>query len=251
LQLGDIEKARVTEIVARLSDVISSRTGDTYDAAESWPTNAQRENARKPFRLVLDRANFLAEVNDPAGAWDVPRSAVVPRTPAGIAGALSPMLFAARKILIIDPWFNARRGAYVNTLREILREAVSGRLGQYSLDVELHTKADIRWDLFEADCQVLLPRVTPTSITLKIRRWIEVQPGEQFHNRYVLTNIGGVMLGAGLDAPGGNVTDDVSILSRDDYARRWGDFGGGGDAGALAFRAENQLSITGSRAIAP
>src|SRR6202035_5100137 len=150
LQLGDIEKARVTEIVTLLSEVISSRAGSVYNPAEPWPMNAQRENARKAFRLVLDRGNLLAEVENPASAWDVPTSAVVPRTPTGIAGALSPMLFAARRILIIDPWFNPARRSYVNTLREILREAVLGRLGQHSLDVQLHTKAEVRWDLFEA-----------------------------------------------------------------------------------------------------
>jgi len=48
--------------------------------------------------------------------------------------------------------------------------------------------------------------------------------GQRLHNRYILTDIGGVRFGAGLDEnrddPGGD-TDEVSLMNRETYLKRW------------------------------
>ena len=56
----------------------------------------------------------------------------------------------------------------------------------------------------------------PDDITLKIIVW---QSHHELHNRYVLTNPGGISFHHGLDdGPG---TDELSLLSRDSYINRW------------------------------
>lgn len=41
------------------------------------------------------------------------------------------------------------------------------------------------------------------------------------HNRYVLTELCGIQFGTGLDTGGAGETDDVTLLSEEQYGRRW------------------------------
>ena len=45
--------------------------------------------------------------------------------------------------------------------------------------------------------------------------------GEKLHNRYVLTDIGGVSFAVGLDEEDENHQDDVALLSKKSYTLRW------------------------------
>ena len=49
----------------------------------------------------------------------------------------------------------------------------------------------------------------------------EKSHSEKLHNRYVLTDIGGLFFGVGLDEEDENHLDDVSLLNRDLYQLRW------------------------------
>jgi hypothetical protein len=50
----------------------------------------------------------------------------------------------------------------------------------------------------------------------------ERQPdGEKLHNRYLLTNLGGVSVGIGLDEGPGTQFDDLNVLTREQYEKRW------------------------------
>lgn len=64
-------------------------------------------------------------------------------------------------------------------------------------------------------------RGATNTITVSFIRWKERKGGEKLHNRYVLTNLGGVSLGAGFEAGTEGQTDDVLLLPSDLYKRRW------------------------------
>ena len=44
--------------------------------------------------------------------------------------------------------------------------------------------------------------------------------GEKFHNRYILTDHGGVMLGTGLDEVSVEETDDIHLMNPEQYEKR-------------------------------
>lgn len=45
--------------------------------------------------------------------------------------------------------------------------------------------------------------------------------GDRLHNRYILTDIGGLVFGTGLDEGADNETDDVTLMDRVQYELRW------------------------------
>ena len=55
-------------------------------------------------------------------------------------------------------------------------------------------------------------------------RWTQRPGGENFHARYVMTELGGIRFDVGLDEGEPGETTDVSILPATLYARRWHDF---------------------------
>ena len=76
-----------------------------------------------------------------------------------------------------------------------------------------------------------------------VRRWRNRPGGDKLHNRYILTDVGGVQFGAGLDEGDQGATDDVTIIDDDTYRRRMVDYAGT----APAFDLEGTLTITGLR----
>ena len=63
------------------------------------------------------------------------------------------------------------------------------------------------------------------SVKVEFRRWTEKRPnGEKLHNRYLLTNLGGVSFGIGTDAGVASQHDDLSLLSREQYVSRWNQY---------------------------
>ena len=71
-----------------------------------------------------------------------------------------------------------------------------------------------------------LRRCVPEGMRVVIRRLTQKPDGERLHNRYILTDLGGVAFGVGLDDGGAGETDDLTLLERAVYELRWGQYGG-------------------------
>jgi hypothetical protein len=90
----------------------------------------------------------------------------------------------------------------------------------------------------------------PSGISVEFVRWRQRDGGEKLHNRYVLTDLGGMALGIGLDAGGAGETDDLLLLllPRAQYERRWAQY----VAYDGAFeRVDAPASVPGTRAPKP
>jgi hypothetical protein len=66
--------------------------------------------------------------------------------------------------------------------------------------------------------------VTPKGCTVEFARLKQRQGGERLHNRYVLTDLGGVLLGGRLDVGGAGESDDLLLLTREQYEQRWSQY---------------------------
>lgn len=248
---GEIEQKRIEELLARLTAPEVRRPGHIWDAAHDWLTNAESEHARKPFYTILARNNprasgsvMLAEdvlSGTPAG-WGAPNSVVVPRTAGSMAQCIEAMLRCATRVIFVDPHFRASRPKFRSPLIEFLR--IIGT-GDPSVALELHAGhvADDAppWDFFRRECEEHLPRIVPNGLTLVVRRWKNRNGGERLHNRYILTDVGGVQFGFGLDEGDPGTTDDVTLLSADSYRRRLESYTGP----TLAFELEGEVAIKG------
>ena len=89
--------------------------------------------------------------------------------------------------------------------------------------VRVHCSAKSPLAFFEHEAARMAGRL-PRGATVEFVRWRQKTGGEKFHNRYVLTDLGGVMLGVGLDAGEPGETDDLSLMSRAQYELRWSQY---------------------------
>jgi len=247
---GEIERKRVEELLARLTAPEVRRPGCVWDDARGWLENAEWENERRPFHAILSRDNPRGRPNvvraddvlaGTPKAWLAPGSIVVERTAASMADGVASMLRSATRIVFVDPHFRAIRPEFNRPLSAFLQIV---RAAGSQAAIELHTaeRADAPpWDSFRRECEDYLPRIIPKSLTLAVRRWKNRVGGERLHNRYILTDVGGVQFGVGLDEGDPGATDDVTLLSAEAYRRRLEAYIGS----ARAFDLEGEVEIRG------
>ena len=78
-----------------------------------------------------------------------------------------------------------------------------------------------------------------------VRRLRQKQGGERLHNRYVLSDLGGVSFGYGLDEGDEGETDDITLMDLEQYEARWSQYSGDPPA---AFEQEGTaVEVVGTR----
>ena len=207
------------------------RHDSKWNDSFTWLENAANEKSPYPFHVILALdnpnpekwSNVVCAEDISLGderVWDDPPSSVtVNRAAAKMAACIEPLLRYATQIHFIDPHFRPREQRFRNPLREFLNIICDG---SREVTLEYHTMHNDQkptWNCFLGDCKKYLPRLIPRGFTLTIRRWKNRVGGERFHNRYILTNIGGIAFGNSIaEAPKGE--DNISRLSDID-SRRW------------------------------
>jgi hypothetical protein len=167
---------------------------------------------------------------------------------------LRPLLLSARHIIFVDPYFKASGVRFVETYRSLL-DIVASRYDKSLVTVELHTGVErefkqpktSRDELIEKKCaseiveviEKFRKKLIPEGINFRVVVWQELKPCEgrkkceELHNRYIFTDIGGVMLGHGFDEEmwDRESTDDfICMNSEKNYQDRWNDYLGSNPA---------------------
>ena len=77
---------------------------------------------------------------------------------------------------------------------------------------------------------------------MRVFVWAEGRGGK-LHNRYVLTEVGGIAVQTGLDRspPRSSHTDDLTVLSKEQHKARWAEY----SASSSVFRLLADSSFTG------
>jgi hypothetical protein len=227
----ELDQKRLEELIARLSETMIKGRDGHWDAAATWLGNAEEEHRRVPFHAILARANprrlahVLAadELDDTTLLWAIPHGRTVPRMAAEMAAAVASMLRAAKEVVFIDPHFGPENRRHREPLKAFLRAVVDRRPGDVAPRIEVQCSAEggATEDFFRSECERRLPRCVPHNLQLKLVRLHQRDGGERLHNRYILTDLGGVIFGVGLDEGDEGGTDDISLLDRTQYEERW------------------------------
>jgi len=226
--IGEVERKRIVEWLMRIDDKMQTRVHEWNNNVD-WLRNAQDEHCRQPFHAILAQENPSAhscvltydELDDSTPRWTIQREKVVTREAQQLATEVSPLLRNAKTIIFIDPHFEPWKHRLTKTLKAFLEVCLIGRISSKPARVEFHTKSKPEQNNFAEECQRHLPQKIPIGISVKIVRWQERTGGEGLHNRYILTERGGIRLAWGLDEGGSAQTDDLSLLESDVYTIRW------------------------------
>ena len=250
---ADRQRRRMETLIQRLSSVMVERPGAVWDPDRSWVENAVAQ--RVPFRAVLTRQNptgdpkilVADDLDESTSRWAAPHGRTVPRRAEAIAEAVGSMLRIATNMIFVDPYFAPHRTRFVRVIAACIGAGCKGRasgparVGIFSSDREENGTCGH----FEAECRERLPREFPADQEVMIRRLGERPGGERLHNRYILTELGAVGFGVGLDEDrGADATDDLSLLAGDQYHRRWAQYAG---EPPEFDQLEDAITIIGSR----
>ncbi len=229
LRCGDREKKRIEERLASLDErVFSHRAGAAYDGSKSWVENAKAEHARLPFRAIVAEGGSgehvldAEAVDDQNALWCVQPGQLVSREAATFVAMLTLLLRASKRIVLVDPYFRADQDDKTRPLAAFC-EALSGS----SALLEVHVSdAKRSYSLCMQDAARALPGVLPPGSKVLLRCWREKRGGPRLHNRYVLTDVGGVQFGDGIEVGDIGQEDRLSILEEPSRARLWEQYTG-------------------------
>jgi hypothetical protein len=225
-EVGEGEKQRLEDLVAFLSEVPRVKREAPYDGAD-WLKNIVTENGRVIFDHVLSstphaplRVISLEQLYD--GEITYPNQLPVTRVADDMAAAIASTLRLAAKVIFVDPYFNDRRAKWQPFIK-FLRVSLCNRPGtapriEVLFDANKESTATPQYlaDKLRREEPILADQC---SVVFKSVR--ELVGGEKLHNRYVLTDIGGVFFGVGLDEESEGHKDDVALLNEKLYRLRW------------------------------
>lgn len=229
LDLSQEDMKRIEELFRLFSEHKHRRANTVYDGLRSWLENAEAEYVRRPFAGIIATQNprnreavLVAEQLEAGSArWTLAGGDCPARTPEALALALSALVTNCRQLHLVDPHFgpeNARHRKVLEALMDIVG------MGGVALDIiRIHCSAKSQLAFFEAEAAEMAARL-PNGLSLEFVRWQQKSGGDRLHNRYVLTDVGGVALGIGLDAGDTGETDDVLLLPRAQYWLRWSQY---------------------------
>ena len=235
----EVERKRLQELVKNLSEVMVKRRDAVWNPERKWLDNVLEEHRRASFRAILARGNPVGhsailvadELERTTPLWNPPRGVTVARKANAIADAVGDMLRAATDIVMVDPYFAPHHQRFLEVLDACLGKCFDRRVASPPRIRIFSSNGDKSgtFEFFKEKCSNHLPGTLPVGQKATIRRLQERRPnGEKLHNRYILTELGGVSFGTGLDREEEleRATDDLNLLDRRQYETRWRQYAG-------------------------
>jgi hypothetical protein len=246
-----VEKNKIEEKLRRIDNRLLKRPNSSYQGGKIWFENALVEHGRIAFRAIISNhqnpndpkiihGDTLEEDTEPL--FQSPDK-VLSRRAEEYGIALSLLLCSSKRILFVDPYFDPTKRRFRKVLESLLTSALFPCRRETICRLELHTSIERFFRRGEErkseeeektaanlvyECQRKLPEIIPAGYSLFLYIRKEKSGGDEFHNRYVLTEKIGVAFGTGLDEAENNpkATDDLHRLSNEQYSFRWQQYAG-------------------------
>lgn len=259
---GDLRRKRLEVLLDHLSEQSIRRRDYTWEPdVGGWIENAQREHQKCPFHAIVVRTDHKCKphvvieddlYSGESDRWAVSNSLVVAREAAAMADAVASLLRISRRVIFVDPYFAPGEQRYLRPFRAFLERLVHSRPGDEPERIEIHasTEYECTEEFFRGKCTKVFCRSVPQGVRVFVRRLSQKPGGESLHNRYILTERGGIYFGAGLDEgkEGESATDDLALMDRHHYDLRWSQYRGDPPAG---FKQEGDpIEVVGTRPLA-
>jgi hypothetical protein len=224
---GQVMKKRLVAAIDRLSRKALCRRNHAPDAGEKpWLDHAIAAHEDRPFKAILTGSYDGNEeciisceqdfIDD--SRWIVPLDSEVERTAVEMIQAIRPMLDCTREVVLIDRNFDPDKYRWRQFLTELAvflsRRTFSPSIGK----IDFHFGDDISVNQLQFLCTKHIAGELPAGMKVNFIVW----PRDELHDRYVLTDVGGVRFGIGLDIWDGSGPDKVEVSRTSEETRlRW------------------------------
>jgi len=227
--LTDLDHTRADELIGYLKENRIQRVGFSLDEGD-WLHNVTVENMRLAFDVIftnqdttLDAALSIEQTYDIESIWDHKTQLMPPRTIEDLSTAINGLLRCSKHLVIVDPY--AYKTDVITSIVGFIRAAFTKRIVESELIVQVYfdgtkTNAATADYLFEEIKKNLSDEIS-NKVHLHIFSLAERNNSEKLHNRYVMSELGGVQFGIGTDIGKEFHTDDLVLMNKDTYEKRW------------------------------
>lgn len=181
---------------------------------ETWLAHAAAHNANHPFSGIISNATATVPaiaysinelfISSPAN-WQALPQMSVERNAKCIVDALTPLLGLSKHIILIDRHLYPGTARSLRVLREIIARVPQYNYGRGIKKLIIHS-SDHRQDWQVSLEHNVLPHL-PAGFEVECRLW----PKNTEHDRFVVTDVGGISFGEGLDEKVHDGTDKVLL----------------------------------------
>jgi hypothetical protein len=181
------------------------RTDIWHRNAETWLSYAEREHMAKPFDAILSdgKPTIATGVTYPIKGlwmnapvcWTQARQQHVNRTASQIVSMALPLLRVSKRVMLVDPYFcftYPNWGNYKPLLVELINRLVGFPGVSTVRAIEIHTSN--RYGGLQALMDKEVLPLLPRDFKVVCKSW----PQSEMHDRFILTDVGGLFLGHGL-----------------------------------------------------
>lgn len=196
-----------------------------YVGDMSWSDNISAVNRIEQFDHVVSSTpcdNLDVTNIDDFFGLNYARQKIVARIAEDMISIISRLLKTSEHIIIVDPYFSDKQrwwNVFISLLSVSANNSYKKNLKiDVIFDGSKENSPTVNYLANKLNCENLVfPDDFKLSVTFK--SLTSREGNERLHNRYVLSNVAGVCFMHGLDE--GEGTDDVSILSKEGYNKRW------------------------------
>lgn len=226
-----LEQQRIVERMARMEEKMVIRQREWDGGEADWLVNAENEHLREPFYRVVAIENprenpdvlIGEDVDNDDDAWRLKPEIDVERQAGELAEAIRLLLRSARTVYLIDPHFGPENNRHVRPLRAFVEACVRERREPLEA-FEYHTASPSTPEFFREECTRKIKGWLPAGFRIRFVRWQSRPGSEGLHDRFVLTELGGVRFSVGLDYGPANSHTGVSILSKESLRKCFDDY---------------------------
>jgi hypothetical protein len=223
---GTKEFSKIEERLRRIADNILIGSGRIpANGAASWIESAIQEHRAHPFDAIVACSHrddppvvALAEFDADHPCLVPNRQWIVARDAAQMAACCAPLIRSSRHIKLVDPHLDPTAARFRRPLAAILAHAPSDSV------VDIFRGDNVPAGFASQEYGPRIQALKPQGVRVRLF----LRPQASLHNRYVLTNRGGISFLTGLDDANGGAKadDDVFVLDAVTWQARWGTYAG-------------------------
>jgi len=213
---GQVMKKRLVVGSERLSrKAIYCRNSVPEPESDLWLDHAIAAHKDRPFQAILtdcyDGDEECVFRNDQEftehGRWNIPLDKRIERSPHIMIEAITPMLDCAREVVLVDRNFDPDKYRWRPFLIELATFLSKRNFSPSIKKIDYHSGDKISEEHLKFLCGKYLLKDLPPDIKINFFIW----PWDQLHDRYILTDVGGVDFGIGLDIYDGSGPQNVKV----------------------------------------
>ncbi|MAT56337.1 MAG: hypothetical protein CMF23_00035 [Ignavibacteriae bacterium] len=194
-----------------------------YVNSLGWIENALRSNQNKPFHAIIssevrESVQLVDDIDDSNEKWKVDIGLPVPRTANHFVKVFTPFFLLANDIIFVEPHFDPHTSKWYRAFRIYFRKLFEN--GKRYRKIELHTSAKMTPKIFADEFIIKFEQFFTENYGIHVYLWERIDNNENFHPRYLLTEVGGLRIDYGFDDISEDETTDISLLSDIVYEKR-------------------------------